>query len=157
MKVVCAWCQRAGNFAVLREKEPPGDEISHGICDEHVVVVMAEARRKATARSSAGPLRSPRLADFGERGRSALIAGEREARTVVLGRLLVIVSRDGPRRFEYLRHLYERETVEVIVDRRVRERRRRHELTINERRCATRRRRSVTEELENFGWTLVRH
>jgi hypothetical protein len=134
MKVICAWCQRAGNFGVLREKEPPGDEISHGICDEHVVVVMAEARRKSTARSSAGPLR-----------------------TVVLGRLLVIVSRDAPGRFEYLRHLYERETVEVIVDRRVRELRRRRELTINERRCAMRRRGSVTEELENFGWTLVRY
>jgi hypothetical protein len=46
MKVVCAWCQRAGNFVVLRETEPPGDEISHGICDDHVLVVMAEARRK---------------------------------------------------------------------------------------------------------------
>ena len=30
---------------VLREKDPPGDEISHGICDEHVLVFLAEARR----------------------------------------------------------------------------------------------------------------
>ena len=46
MKVVCAWCQQAGNFVVLREKEPPGDEISHGICDEHVLAFLAEARRR---------------------------------------------------------------------------------------------------------------
>jgi len=46
MKVVCAWCQQAGNFVVLREKEPPGDEISHGICDEHALTFLAEARRR---------------------------------------------------------------------------------------------------------------
>jgi hypothetical protein len=46
MKVVCAWCQQAGNFVVLREKEPRGDEISHGICDEHVLAFLAEARRR---------------------------------------------------------------------------------------------------------------
>jgi hypothetical protein len=48
MKVVCAWCQKAGNFVVLREKEPPGDEISHGICDKHVQAVLAEVRRGPT-------------------------------------------------------------------------------------------------------------
>ena len=58
MKVVCAWCQRAGHFVVLREKEPPGDEISHGICDEHVLVVMAEARRKSKAPSRGEPVGS---------------------------------------------------------------------------------------------------
>ncbi len=56
MKVVCAWCQRDGNFVVLREKEPPGDEISHGICDEHVLAVTAEARRKS--KMIVGPLGS---------------------------------------------------------------------------------------------------
>ena len=56
MKVVCAWCQRAGNFVVLREKEPPGDEISHGICDRHVLEVMAEVRRRP--RMISGPLGS---------------------------------------------------------------------------------------------------
>jgi hypothetical protein len=62
MKVVCAWCERAGNFVVLREKEPPGDEISHGICDEHVLVFMAEARRRPRVISvpfgSAGQIRT---------------------------------------------------------------------------------------------------
>ena len=54
MKVVCAWCQKAGNFVVLREKEPPGEEISHGICDEHVRAILAEAR--LSPRMSGGPL-----------------------------------------------------------------------------------------------------
>jgi len=45
---------------VLREKEPQNDEISHGICDEHVLVVMNEARRSeahvsAPARGSVIP------------------------------------------------------------------------------------------------------
>ena len=45
MKVVCAWCERLGNVVVLPDKEPQGDAISHGICDEHVLFVLAEARR----------------------------------------------------------------------------------------------------------------
>ena len=46
MTVVCAWCQRLGRAAVLGEKEPLDQAvISHGICDEHVRVVLAEARR----------------------------------------------------------------------------------------------------------------
>ena len=45
MKVVCAWCQRMGTETVLREKEPQNDVVSHGICDDHVLQVLAEARR----------------------------------------------------------------------------------------------------------------
>jgi len=46
MTVVCAWCQRLGRPAVLREKEPLDMAvITHGICDEHVLMVRAEARR----------------------------------------------------------------------------------------------------------------
>lgn len=44
MKVVCAWCQQAGHVVVLQEKEPQNDLISHGICNEHVIAVMTEAR-----------------------------------------------------------------------------------------------------------------
>ncbi len=85
-----------------------------------------------------------------------MIASEQQARKPVVGRLLVIVSRAAPGRFTYLKHLYASETVEVIVDRRVRERRQRHQLTVSERRWQGRRRREVTEELDSFGWTLVR-
>ena len=79
-----------------------------------------------------------------------------EVRRLVGGRLLVIVSRDAPGRYAYLKHLYGSETVEVIVDRRVRERRRRPQLAVNEQRWQSRRHRDVTEELSSFGWTLVR-
>lgn len=44
MIVVCAWCQRAGHLVVLREVQPENDMISHGICQEHAVAVMTEAR-----------------------------------------------------------------------------------------------------------------
>jgi hypothetical protein len=81
---------------------------------------------------------------------------EQEARTAVGGRLLVIVSRDEPGRLAYLKHLYESEMVDVIVDCRVRERRRRHSLAVSERRWESRRRRDVTEQLHDFGWALVR-
>ena len=86
-----------------------------------------------------------------------MITSAQQTRQPVGGRLLVIVSRDAPGRFAYLKHLYGNETVEVIVDRRVRERRRRPQLVVNERRCQSRRRRNVTEDLESLGWTLVRH
>ncbi len=44
MTVVCAWCQRLGRPAVLGEKEPLDMAvITHGICDEHVLMVGAEA------------------------------------------------------------------------------------------------------------------
>jgi hypothetical protein len=81
---------------------------------------------------------------------------QQDAQTAVVGRLLVIVSRDAPGRFTYLRHIYGSETVEVIIDRRVGERRRHRQLAVNERRWATRRHRDVTEEIDTFGWFLVR-
>ena len=43
MKVVCAWCQHAGQVMVLREMEPQDEMISHGICAEHAVAVLAAA------------------------------------------------------------------------------------------------------------------
>ena len=44
MKVVCAWCQQTGHVMVLRETEPENDMVSHGICNEHIIAVMTEAR-----------------------------------------------------------------------------------------------------------------
>ena len=81
---------------------------------------------------------------------------QQDAQTAVVGRLLLIVSRDAPGRFAYLKHIYGSETVEVIIDRRVGERRRHHQLAVNEQRWATRRHRDVTEEMDTFGWSLVR-
>lgn len=46
MVVMCAWCQFEGRPAMLGEKEPRDSAvISHGICDEHALLVLAEARR----------------------------------------------------------------------------------------------------------------
>jgi len=50
MTVVCAWCQRQGRKTVLREKEPlDSPVVSHGICEEHAVAFIAEARETTPA------------------------------------------------------------------------------------------------------------
>ena len=72
-------------------------------------------------------------------------------------RLLLIVAREAPARLTYFESVYGNDTVEVIVDRRVGQRRRRRELVANEWRRVERRRRDVTEDLQSVGWTLVRH
>ena len=45
MRVVCAWCQRERKLAGLDVEDNQDERISHGICDEHVVLVLAEVRR----------------------------------------------------------------------------------------------------------------
>jgi len=75
----------------------------------------------------------------------------------VSSRLLLIVAREAPARLTYFESVYGNDTVEVIVDRRVGQRRRRRELVANEWRRVERRRRDVTEDLQSVGWTLVRH
>jgi hypothetical protein len=89
-------------------------------------------------------------------GRSGAFDGGRDARGRVMSRLLLIVSRAEPRKYTYLNYTYGSETVEVIVDRRVSQRRQHTGLTTTERRCANRRRRDVTEDFVTFGWALVR-
>ncbi len=50
MTVVCAWCQHQGRMTVLREKEPfDRPIISHGICDEHARLFLAEVRETRAA------------------------------------------------------------------------------------------------------------
>ena len=75
----------------------------------------------------------------------------------VKGRLLLIVAREAPARLTYFKRVYGNDTVEVIADRRVSQRRRRRELVASEWRRVERRRRDVAEDLRTFGWTLVRH
>ena len=72
--------------------------------------------------------------------------------------LLVIVSRSEPSRFTYLKHVFGNETLDVVLDRRVEERRRlrRDERVAAERRHEDRRRRDITKDLQTFGWGLVR-
>lgn len=56
MKVVCAWCERQGRIAVLREKAPDQGGVSHGICDDHALLLLAEIRTKEFPSRIAGNL-----------------------------------------------------------------------------------------------------
>jgi hypothetical protein len=70
--------------------------------------------------------------------------------------LLLIVSRTEPARYQYLKDVFASETVDVIPDRRVEERRRREGRTWAERRREDRRQLDTTVDLQTFGWALVR-
>ena len=72
-------------------------------------------------------------------------------------RQLLIVSRSQQERYAYLRYVFDSESGEVILDRRVGSRRSRQEPVATERRRGERRERDVTEDLQVFGWALVRY
>jgi hypothetical protein len=80
----------------------------------------------------------------------------RPARTAVTHQLL-IVSRSQPERYAYLQYVFDSSTGEVILDRRVRDRRSRQEPVQTQRRGEERRRRDVSAELGLYGWALVRY
>jgi len=75
-----------------------------------------------------------------------------------VARLLVIVSRTEPSRITYLKHAFASETTDVIRDRRAEKRRRfpLRERAAAERRRGDRRQRDVTEDLQTYGWAVVR-
>lgn len=75
-----------------------------------------------------------------------------------MARLLVIVSRTESSRITYLKHVFASETTDVILDRRAKARRRfpLRERAAAERRSGDRRQRDVTEDLQTYGWTVVR-
>jgi hypothetical protein len=68
----------------------------------------------------------------------------------------LIVSRQEPNRYPYLKHVYSSEIMEVIFDRRIAERRKREEPPASERRRTGRRIRDVSDALKEYGWVLVR-
>jgi hypothetical protein len=73
-------------------------------------------------------------------------------------RQLLIVSRSQQERYAYLRYVFDSETGDVILDRRVWDRRCRQEPAAPaERRFAERRQQDVTSDLQVFGWALVRY
>jgi len=92
----------------------------------------------------------PTLAD---EGRGQMPVGSTKAGA----RLLLIVSRTERLRYAYLKYIFDDETGDVIVDRRVGERRRRQEPAAVEKRRGDRRERDITKDLEISGWALVRH
>ncbi len=72
--------------------------------------------------------------------------------------LLFIVSRNEPKQYLYLKHVYADASRDVVLDRRGGERRQgRRPPPLAERRYGVeRRRRDITRELQSSGWALVR-
>lgn len=74
-----------------------------------------------------------------------------------MGRLVFVVARGEPERYEFLRRAFaEEETVEIVLDRRRGERRRQTLASTPERRHGERRGPSRDGELDRLGWTLLR-
>jgi len=74
----------------------------------------------------------------------------------IVADLVFIVSRTEPRQYLYLKHVFADESSDVVLDRRMRERRRSLRAPPIERRHIDRRQRDVTGELQSSGWALVR-
>ncbi len=70
--------------------------------------------------------------------------------------LLFIVSRTEPKQYLYLKHVFADESRDVVLDRRMSERRLGLRPPRIERRHIDRRQRDVTRELQSTGWALVR-
>jgi hypothetical protein len=88
-------------------------------------------------------------------------AGGREAGAVdsTRGRLIFVVARSDPERYDYLKRTFREEAkVDVVLDRRRRGERRWHDATpsLDERRRTDRRRVDTGESLRSLGWALIR-
>jgi len=70
--------------------------------------------------------------------------------------MLIIVSREQPAQYAYRKYLFEKEAIDVIVDRRAGERRQLMDRARSERRGRDRRQRDITKDLQGFGWAVVR-
>jgi hypothetical protein len=70
--------------------------------------------------------------------------------------LVFVVSRTEPKQYFYLKHVYADESRDVVLDRRLGERRRTWGPPRAERRHIDRRQRDITRELQSTGWALVR-
>ena len=69
---------------------------------------------------------------------------------------IFIVSRSEPKQYLYLKHFWADEGRDVVLDRRIGERRRSLRPPPVEKRHIERRRRDITGELQSSGWALVR-
>jgi len=72
--------------------------------------------------------------------------------------LLVVVSRSEPSRVTYLTHVFANKTVDVVLDRRVEERRRGWlgGRAAAKRRHGDRRQHDITKDLQTYGWAVAR-
>ncbi|PYM52004.1 MAG: hypothetical protein DME14_01840, partial [Candidatus Rokuibacteriota bacterium] len=69
-----------------------------------------------------------------------------------VARLLIVVSRTNPAQQTYLKHVFGSQTEDVILDRRVGERRRYPAPVAAERRRIERRQRDISQDLQISGW-----
>jgi hypothetical protein len=74
-----------------------------------------------------------------------------------LGRLVFVVSRQQPERYDFLKRAFsEEETVDIVLDRRRGQRRRQSVASDTERRRSDRRTMDRNGEIDRLGWTLIR-
>jgi hypothetical protein len=69
--------------------------------------------------------------------------------------LVLVVSRTDVARYAHLKFVFDSATGDVILDRRVGERRWRQKRVAAERRSVDRRQQDITEDLQTSGWALV--
>jgi hypothetical protein len=72
--------------------------------------------------------------------------------------MFIIVSREQPAQYAYRKHLFEKQAIDVLLDRRVGERRQivATDRARPERRGRDRRHGDITKDLQRFGWAVVR-
>ncbi|HEX9382329.1 MAG TPA: hypothetical protein VF908_02950, partial [Gemmatimonadaceae bacterium] len=75
-----------------------------------------------------------------------------------INRMFIIVSREQSAQYAYRKHLFEKEAIDVILDRRAGERRQlvATDRARPERRGRDRRQSDITTDLQKFGWAIVR-
>lgn len=74
-----------------------------------------------------------------------------------MGRLVFVVSRQQPERYDFLKRAFsDEETVEIVLDRRRGQRRRESVTSDTERRRSDRRTMDRNGEIDRLGWTLIR-
>ena len=91
------------------------------------------------------------------RGNGRKTLSRRAAEDMAIAKHLLVVARHRRELYEQIKRAFAgHETVQVVLDRRVSERRRRKEPTAADRRGADRRARSgIDEQLRTIGWSLV--
>ena len=122
-------------------------ELGHEVCPACGSATWTPAARFLKLVSEAEPHRGSKIRTFSRRA----------AEEMAIAKQLLIVARHRRELYEQIKRAFAgRETVQVVLDRRVTDRRRRKESTLPERRGADRRARSIIDEqLRTIGWSLV--
>jgi len=123
-------------------------ELGHAACPACGSATWTPAARflKLVSQSEAAP-----------RGSSRKMHSRRAAEDLAIAKHLLIVGRHRRELYEQIKRAFAgHETLHVVLDRRVSERRRRKEPAVPDRRGADRRARSgIDEQLRTVGWSLV--